>query len=82
MRTVLLPVVLLGLAACVGGPRPERAEPPSLRIVCGAGGPTPACFRAASDRCGPAGYDLFDESGRPATLADAAYRPLVARCRR
>lgn len=74
---LLLAAVAGGCASTDG----QAAAPRSVQLVCSAGGPVVDCFRPASDLCGRQGYDLFDRHGRRATVADAAYGPLVARCR-
>lgn len=73
-------IALSMLSGCAGrrGAEPAAAQ---VRIVCAAGPLEPSCFRAASERCGRAGYDLFDSQGRRATVADARHRVLEARCR-
>jgi hypothetical protein len=68
------------LAGCAGAP--VAHAPASVRIVCTATTDLARCFEPASTRCGPAGYDLFDTGGRPATVSDARFRVLEARCRR
>lgn len=75
---------LLTAAACAPGcaGAPVADAPASIRIVCAPRADPVQCLGPASDRCGPDGYDLFDARGRPATLADARYGPLEARCRR
>jgi hypothetical protein len=53
----------------------------SIRIVCPASGDLVQCFEPASARCGRDGYDLFDMRGRRATVGDARFGTLEARCR-
>jgi hypothetical protein len=85
-RTALLFAGLLGLTACAGTsprePAPRTAAVRSVQVVCPVGGIHAECFRRASELCGADGYDLFDGEGRPATVADAEYHVLEARCRR
>lgn len=77
----ILATALLG--ACAPAPRVPgpAASVASVQVVCTASLDV-ACFEAPSRLCGKAGYDLFDLEGRPATVGDARYRTLEARCRR
>lgn len=76
-----LPISVAVAAAC-RGPSPRVDPPAAVQVVCPVGRVDPDCFRRASERCGRAGYDLFDRTGRPATVADAEFGALEARCRR
>ncbi|WP_462114982.1 hypothetical protein [Lysobacter xanthus] len=75
-------VLLIALSGCSA--MPQGATTPrgghAVPVVCSGAGDLD-CFRAASEACGSKGYDLFDRAGHPATVADAQFRILEARCR-
>lgn len=74
-------VACLLLAGCAGT-RTPGTDPAvaSVRVVCTASLQVD-CFEAPSRLCGRAGYDLFELDGRRATVGDARFRMLEARCR-
>ncbi|HZX79393.1 MAG TPA: hypothetical protein VFE72_00370 [Lysobacter sp.] len=82
MKALALVPLLLATTAC-GTPGDKRgmASSRAIPVVCSAGRIDVECFRQASEICGRRGYDLFDLQGRPATVSDAQYRALEARCR-
>lgn len=83
MRPMILSMLSAAalLAACTG-PRAADAGPAvaSVRVVCTASLQVD-CFDAPSRLCGRAGYDLYELDGRRATVGDARFRTLEARCR-
>lgn len=75
--------LLAGLSACSTAPVDPDAPrtPRSIVVVCAPGRLDVECFRPASELCGRTGYDLFDSRGQRATVADAQFGALEARCR-
>lgn len=82
MRALPLIPILLVAASCTSVPGLRTDAPATVPVACSPGRLDVDCFRHASEVCGRAGYDLFDLQGRPATVSDAQYKVLEARCRR
>lgn len=83
-RLARLFAAALAIAALAAGcaTRPAtRTGPASVWVVCPASGDPVQCFAPASALCGREGYDLFDLRGRRATVGDARFGALQARCR-
>ena len=83
IRASLLPCLAVTMLAACATQRHAPSTPAvaSVRVVC-TGDLQMDCFEAPSRLCGRAGYDLFDLDGKRATVGDARYRILEARCRR
>lgn len=80
VRAACITGIAVAILAGCRGPA-VRTSPASIRVACPASGDLVQCFEPASALCGREGYDLFDRRGRRATVGDARYGTLEARCR-
>ena len=81
LRVTAACLVAALVAGCTAAAPATRGDPASIPVVCPANGDVVQCFAPASALCGRDGYDLFDRRGRRATVADARFGALEARCR-
>lgn len=72
--------VVAMVSGCATSPSAER-EPMSFPLNCRADENAAECLRTVSEMCGSRGYDLFDTSGQPITIAELKYGKATARCR-
>lgn len=76
----LATIVAIVLAGCATSPSSNR-EPISFPLNCRADQDAGECLRTVSEMCGARGYDLFDASGAPITIAELKFGKATARCR-